>query len=410
MSLRPCDPVLPLSFACRASQSVAAATLSALASLAASAPFALGPLLLAGCAASPATAVTPPDAARPRGDALALPAGPYVGQRASDAPSLFAPGVVSRRYHEMNAAFSPDGNELYFTMKDVAERSSVIVVTRRVDGRWQPPQIAPFSGRYDDVDPMLSPDGTRLYFASYRPHEPGEKAPGDADLWYVERRGDVLGEPVRLGEPVSTPRDDFYPSLTRDGSIYYSTKDLQSGSYDVFRARLEGGAYRVENLGAPVNTGASEYDPFVAPDESYLVFASGRPGGRGDSDLYVSFREGASWAEPVSLGGVINSTARDYCPSVSPDGKYFFFTSKRIADPAPSGGAPAALTIEALTARHDAIENGLGNVYWLQSDFLQRLRARSKADARPLEHGAGSPSAHSASWLPSTSEKTRGSD
>ncbi len=332
-------------------------------------------LVLAGCAAPPAAAVAPPDAAsRPAADAAPAPAGPYLGQRAGDAPSLFAPGFISRRYHEMNAAFSPDGAELYYTMKDAADRSSTIVSTRLVGGRWQPPQIAPFSGRYDDVDPMFSPDGARLYFASYRPRGSETKAAADADIWYVERgRGGEFGEPARVAEPVSTPRDDFYPSLTRDGTLYYSTKDPESGSFDVVRARpAGGGSYRVENLGAPVNTAAAEYDPFVAPDESYLIFASSRPGGRGDADLYVSFRDDDAWTAPANLGAAVNSPARDYCPVVSPDGAYFFFTSKRAADGAP----PAAGAVEQLTARYDATENGLGNLYWLKSDALLALRPR----------------------------------
>ena len=313
---------------------------------------ALALFVFAGCAAAPAAVVAP-----------------------GDAPSLFAPGVVSRRYNEMNAAFSPDGTELYFSMKDAGDRTSSILVSRRVGGHWQPPRVAPFSGRHGDVDPMFSPDGKRLYFSSYRPREPGAPPAGDADIWYVERRDGVLGEPVHVGAPVSTPRDDFYPSLTRDGTLYYSIWDGERRTGDIVRARLVNGAYRVENLGAPVNTASTEYDPFVAPDESYLIFASSRPGGRGDGDLYVSFRDGTGWSEPANLGGAINTPAREFCPAVSPDGKYVYFTSKRAAG-GPSRGEPAASTVDALTASYDAIENGLGNVYWLRSDFLADLRGR----------------------------------
>jgi hypothetical protein len=321
-------------------------------------------LLLTGCAGAPAGGA-PADGGAPAGD--------YLGQPAGDAPSLFAPGFLSRRYGEMNATFSPDGAELYFTMKDVADRSSAILFTRRVDGRWQAPRVAPFSGRYDDVDPMFSPDGTRLYFASYRPREPGATAPAaDADIWYVERRGDAVGEPVHVDAPVSTPRDDFYPSLTRDGALYYSVWDGEHRTGDVFRARPLGGSYRVENVGAPINSESTEYDPFVAPDESYVIFVSSRPGGRGDGDLYVSFRDGERWSDAINLGDAINTPAREYCPVMSPDGRYFFFTSKRTSDS--SAGPRATSTAEQWTARYDAIENGLGNVYWLRSEFLARLR------------------------------------
>lgn len=317
--------------------------------------------LASGCAASAA------DPAAPTAEGLAAPIGPYLGQRAGAAPSLFAPGVISSRRGEMNAAFSPDGTELYFTIKDAADRASAIAVTRRAGDRWEPPQIAAFSGRYDDVDPAFSPDGTRLYFSSYRSRDGSSAPAADADLWYVERRDGGFGDAVHVGAPVSTPHDDFHASLTRDGTLYYSVWNSARRTSDVFRARPAGGAYQVESAGAPINTESSEYDPYVAPDESYVIFASNRPGGRGDADLYVSFRDGATWSEPVSLGDAVNTPAREYCPVVSPDGKYFLFTSKRAAV-----GTPA--TFADWTARYDAIENGLSNVYWLESDFLNALR------------------------------------
>lgn len=338
------------------------------------------PLVLAGCAASPTDVVVPSGAVRPVSAISARPVGPYLGQRADDAPSLFAPGVISRRYAEMNATFSPDGTELYFSMKDAADRSSTILVTRHVDGHWQTPRVAPFSGRYDDVDPMFSPDGTRLYFSSYRPPQPGAPPASDADIWYVERRGGAFGEAVHVDAPVSTPHDDFYPSLTHDGTLYYSVWDSQRRTGDVFRARLVNSVYQVENLGAPINTDSTEYDPFVAPDESYVIFASTRPGGRGESDLYVSFRNGTRWSVPANLGAAINTSAREYCPAVSPDGKYFFFTSKRPASADPNGDMPTASTVEEWTARYDLIENGLSNVYWLKSDFLTDLRGAPPLD------------------------------
>jgi hypothetical protein len=340
-------------------------------------PFLL--LTLAGCAASPTDPVAPDNPVRSVDDVGPQPAGPYLGRRVGDAPELFAPGVISRRYGEMNAAFSPDGTELYFTLNDAAGRSAILV-TRLVDGRWQPPRVAPFSGQYDDVDPMFSPDGTRLYFSSYRPRQPGAPPASDADIWYVERRGGAFGEAIHVDAPVSTPYDDFYPSLTRDGTLYYSVWDEQRRKGDIFRARLVNGAYQVESLGAPINTDSTEYDPFVAPDESYVIFASSRPGGQGDGDLYVSFRDGTRWSAPANLGAPINSPAREYCPAVSPDGKYFFFTSKRTAPADSSGGTPTASTVAELTARYDLIENGLNNIYWLESDFLGDLRGAPPLD------------------------------
>lgn len=253
-----------------------------------------------------------------------------VGCARAPAPSLFAPGVVSGPLNDLNATLSPDGDELLFSRKDAADKVATIFITRRIGERWSEPAPAPFSGRYSDVDPMLTPDGTRLYFSSYRPRE-GTEAAADADIWYVERRAGGFGEPVHVA--INTALDDLYPSITRDGVIYFAQYG-ETG--DLFRARPAGAGYEVERLPAPINSAAAEYDPYVSPDERYLVFASLRPGGLGGADLYVSERAGATWSEPRNLGPQVNSAARDYAPVVSPDGETFYFTSKR-AD-APDGG------------------------------------------------------------------------
>ncbi len=76
-----------------------------------------------------------------------------------------------------------------------------------------------------------------------------------------------------------------------------------------------------------MNTEFSEHDPFVAPDESYLIFTSTRPGGFGREDLYIGYKKvDGSWTEPKNMGKTINSSGVDFCPMLSPDGKYLFFT------------------------------------------------------------------------------------
>ena len=83
--------------------------------------------------------------------------------------------------------------------------------------------------------------------------------------------------------------DDYYPTLTRSGTLVFSSNRPGGlGENDIYRARRVDGRWTTpENLGVPVNSASREYDPFIAPDESYLVFASERPGGLGGADLYV---------------------------------------------------------------------------------------------------------------------------
>ena len=81
-------------------------------------------------------------------------------------------------------------------------------------------------------------------------------------------------------------------------------------------------------LSDAINTENYEADVFVAPDESYLIFCSTRPGGQGRGDLYVSFRnEDGNWTEAKSMGDKINTRNLELCPCVSSDGHYFFYTS-----------------------------------------------------------------------------------
>ncbi len=255
------------------------------------------------------------------------PRGAYLGQAPPGVtPELFAPGIVSTSALELNAAFTPDGNELYFTR--LIDGRETVMTSRRVDGTWTPPEVAGFSGTYSDVDPFISRDGRRLYFSSKRPLD-GSGEAKDADLWYLARReGGSWGEPVRLGGLNTEDRDDYYTSLSDDGALYFSIFDA-SGAGDIYRAkRQDGGFGPAERVEGGVSTAASEHDPFIAPDGSYLIFTSDRPGGHGSADLYISFAgPDGSWMEPRNMGESINSSGYDFCAMLSPDGKYLFFTS-----------------------------------------------------------------------------------
>jgi hypothetical protein len=120
--------------------------------------------------------------------------------------------------------------------------------------------------------------------------------------------------------------------VVADGSLYFTSDRAGGlGGRDVYRAqRLADGSFAEPvNLGSPVNSEGGEGDTFVAPDESYLIVTSRRPGGIGRGDLYVSFRrEGGGWGEPIHLGDGINTDQTEFCPMVTPDGKYLFFTRR----------------------------------------------------------------------------------
>ncbi len=264
--------------------------------------------------------------------------GPYLGQPEPGlTPVLFAPGVVSTEKRELNAVFTPDGKEFYYTIRKPGG-DWVIMVMKQENNRWTRPRAASFSGQYSDVDMFISPDGKKLFYCSNRPRESqaadtksdAEKSPRrDFDIWYVERKGDGWSEPINPGAPVNSRQPEFYPAVARDGTLYYqSTRKHCFGARDIYRCRWVNGKYlEAENLGDRVNSKHFESDPYIAPDRDMIILSVNRPDGRGRGDLYMAVRQkDGGWSELKHLGNDINTEAHENCPMVSPDGKYLFFT------------------------------------------------------------------------------------
>jgi len=300
--------------------------------------------------------------------------GPYLGQPPpGPEPKLFAPGIVSTGMDDLNAVFSPDGTEFYFAVKLPARGRHVLLAMKQVGGRWSAPAVLPFSGLYNDADPALSPDGSTLYFASSRPLTPRgpEK---DWDIWAASRTPDGWAPPRRLDAPVNSAGMELYPSFTATGTLYFSSsRDAGPKSGGIFRGAPEAGRYL--QVGVFDEMIVSEYgggDVFIAPDERMIIFSSGRPGGHGSSDLYVAFRrDDKTWTAPRNLGPAINSPQQEYCPSLSPDGKYFFFSSyKRPADAA----VPAMRSLDDILRMYREPHNGNGDVYWVDASVIHALR------------------------------------
>ena len=296
---------------------------------------------------------------------------PYASSRPMPEPVIFGDGIISTADDELNACFSPDGKTLYIS-KNIGARWGVILVSQFEKGKWSTPEVAPFSGSFSDYDPFFSPDGSKLFFISTRPTQSGETKPRkDYDIWVVEKTKTGWSEPKNVGAPVNTEKDEYYPSVASDGTLYFSANRETStkGSFDVYRSRFVDGKYtEPENLGDAVNGKSTEVDNYIAPDQSFLVFASyGRPDSLGNGDLYISHNRNGAWTPARHLGGGINSSAREYCPIGSPDGKYFFFTSFRgFVDQPPS----KPLTYQELTGKIRSTLNGLGNVYQVDLSAL----------------------------------------
>jgi len=250
-----------------------------------------------------------------------------VGDDATAAePTIFGPGVVSTEANELNCAMAPDGSMVVFS--EWKDGSNTLMVSRREGDGWGAREVLPFSGSASDVDPYFSADGTRLYFSSKRPRDADDRA-GDSDIWWVERSASgQWGEPVPVEGVNSPDMDEYYTSISSSGALFLSVFPEHGSPGDIFRADpVEGGYASPERIGGGVSTEHSEHDPFIAPDESYLIFTSDRPEGFGRGDLWVVFRKSdGGWSEAVNMGPAINTRAYEYCAMLSPDGRQLFFT------------------------------------------------------------------------------------
>jgi Tol biopolymer transport system component len=287
-------------------------------------------------------------------------------------PAIFAPGEISTGDFESHPAFTPDGATLYY-LKDAPNFSYWTIVTSRFrNGKWQAPEVVPWSGQYRDADPFVTSDGQRLFFISDRPVD--GKPKDDLDIWVVEREGTTWGAPKHLDAPVNSSGNEWFPTVAADGTLYFgSDREGGLGRTDLYRCRLAGDRYEAaENLGPNVNSKADEFEPLINADQSLLLFmAIGRPEGKGAGDLYASVSKNGEWQPARNLGEPINSRALEISPKVSPDGRWFFFTSTRgVFVGKPLDGQKT--TQEMLTILHGP-GNGLGDIYQLDMSALKAL-------------------------------------
>ncbi|MFC2156442.1 TolB family protein [Acidobacteriota bacterium] len=280
--------------------------------------------------------------------------GSYLGQ---DPPGLtaekFDPGIFFKGEYLGCSGFLNNGTVFVFSsMKPGSDwRLKPTYVTELKSGFWTKPRIAPFS-HFAPYNFTVGPDGQTLYFTTVKsPDKTTYVLLEQSNIWAVKLEMDGWTEPVMFGRSLNTEQYyENYPAVTSDGTIYYmSRREKGAGKTDIFRSRNTDGRYaEAENLGKMINTPESDQDPFIAPDESYLIICQDKPGGFGKYDLYISFkRTDGSWTTPVNMGEEVNSSAYEFRPYITPDGKYLFFTSNR---------------------------EETGDIFWIKAGIIERLK------------------------------------
>lgn len=245
-----------------------------------------------------------------------------------DTAVLFAPGIVSTKVDESNFLVSPDGREIYFS-----RNYKMMVMKQRKDGSgWTEPQQASFSGQLiDSSEFALTPDGKQVYF-NLRKHVTGSKV--TLNLFVAERTNSGWSKPRGLGSPVSD-QTMHAVSVSNSGTLYAS---------GIIKMEFINGVYLPAKKLSPIIKG---YHPFIAADESYIIFDAKGEMRSNPQDLYISFRKkDNTWTTPQNLGPKINTSKMEGNASVSPDGKYLFFTRNF-------------------------------DIYWVEATFIPELKSKS---------------------------------
>ena len=279
----------------------------------------------------------------------------YLGQEPPGmTATLFAPGILSTNANEHSAvAFSPDGSVVLWAIMDSQYRGRLFEM-RYENGLWSKPASPAFADTTsDDYGPSFSPDGSTLFFSSRRKAPIGYPEGNGNRIWSVAKTQDGWGIPEPLDTIVSKSQE-FGHSVASNGTLYFASV-TEGSNLDIHKALMNKGHYsKPVMLSNDINGAGYEDGPYIAPDESYLIFESDRPKSiDGSLDLFVVFKDrDGQWGEPVNLGLQVNTGSSERFARVSPDGKYLFFGSDRN-----SGGEKTGY-----------------DFYWIDSKVIDRLR------------------------------------
>ncbi|WP_299685534.1 hypothetical protein [uncultured Dokdonia sp.] len=268
----------------------------------------------------------------------------YLGQKPpSLIPEIFAPGVISiDGRNESNISFSPELDEVYFTVNKKDEEISIFF-SKLKNNKWTPAIRANFTkGRKkEELYPFVSLNNKRIYFTAL------DSIFSDEKIWYVNRLDDSWSDAIQLDSPLN---DDlvFYINQAENGDLYYTNISKRKMYY----AQNKNGSFpKIQEV--EIEFG---HHGFISPSQDYLLVYSQNKENekRKDFDIYVCFKEKeGKWTKPISLGNEVNSNLNEGCPSITPDGKYVFFTRSDDKDE-------------------------LSNLYWVSTEIIEKLRPNNK--------------------------------
>ncbi len=299
--------------------------------------------------------------------------GSYLGQTPpGEIPELFAPGIISTGLSEGKISFSADGREVYFGMytgEPLRIISSFYSCIK--NSFWIQPEGFPFVKDIRVNYYFISEDGEKAFYDARNPVD------NIKYLYFVDKTGDKWGVPQKIDFSVKGFKltSITYPSNVSSGNLYLQIHPGGSGSADIYMSENKSGNYSIPvKLSSAVNSSSHDCHPFIAQDESYLIFDRyvKDGGGYGEVDLYISFRDkNGEWTKAQNMGPKINTEFSDRRAFVTFDGKYLFFASDRRNETQITAKSKNAEELQKLVYGPG---NGHEDVYWMDAGLIEELQ------------------------------------
>ena len=250
---------------------------------------------------------------------------------------IFAPGIVSvNGRYEYGVSFSPDLEEIYFTGKRKGERTSVYF-SKLIDKKWTNPKKANLTKgkKRSEFEAFVNLSGKRIYFTA--------NDSSDVRIWYASRSENWWNDAIELDSPINNDMV-FYPNEAKNGDLFY--KNVSKGK--MYYAPNKNGKFP-EIFEVGIEYGSHG---FIAPSQDFMLIDALKDNDKTkDKDIHICFKKkDGTWTKPINLGSEVNSNFNETCPSITPDGKYLFFS------------------------RYNE-EGGLPNIYWASAEVLNRLKS-----------------------------------
>jgi len=225
---------------------------------------------------------------------------PYFGQNIpSLTPEVFDPSIFFKKGSALKGVFVPGMKEFYFTTSSAFPFSPSVIVFREENRVWK---------KYDFYSP--NGKGSTMMYSKDK---------------YIERTDSGWSEIKSLGAPY-----DSIPIMrltaSSNGTLVFDERTRDGTGVLRYSRLINGKREAPKPLSKEINTGKWTAHPFIAPDESYIIWDSEREDGYGDSDMYISFRQkDGSWGAAINFGDTINTDGEDGGGYVTSDGKYLSY-------------------------------------------------------------------------------------